>query len=155
MNSRILFGLIVGVFAAALAKPSPAPFTPLNTGLTLVADGSGPVPPLPPAFSVFVADGSGPVPPLPPQTAFRSEGSGPVARVPKSPAGPLITNNKELPLLADGSGPVPPLPPRPSMLFADGSGPVPPLPPQTVLLADGSGPVPPLPPSGSLNFVAA
>lgn len=86
MTSRKLFGLILGVFTVALWKPSALPFAPTEKASPVLADGSGPVPPLPPAAPsrLFVADGSGPVPPLPPRAV----------------------------LLADGSGPVPPLPPK-------------------------------------------
>ena len=55
---------------------------------TQVADGGGPVPPLPPKsfLNTLSADGGGPVPPLPPVSFLKT-------------------------LTADGGGPVPPRPP--------------------------------------------
>jgi hypothetical protein len=100
MISRKLLTLLVALFVTGF---SDTPFITINRTLTVIADGSGPVPPLPnPPVTMLLADGSGPVPPLP---------------------------QPPLALLADGSGPVPPLPlPSQTVLFADGSGPVPPLP---------------------------
>jgi len=117
MNSRKNCSLILGVFTLTVALPAHRTGQ-LASGQQLnaipaqlrIADGSGPVPPLPPN-SMLIVDGSGPVPPLPPL-----ESSIPLDR-------PV--------LIADGSGPVPPLPPN-SMLIVDGSGPVPPLPPNNI-----------------------
>jgi hypothetical protein len=82
--------------------------SPQVQGLDLVADGTSPVPPLPPNQLVnLVADGTSPVPPLPP--------------------------NQLVNLVADGTSPVPPLPPGQVLnLVADGTSPVPPLPPNAL-----------------------
>jgi hypothetical protein len=118
MNSRKNYRLILGVFTLTVAL-SAYRTGQLASGQQLnaipaqlrIADGSGPVPPLPPD-SMLIVDGSGPVPPIPP----------PEASIPlNSPV-----------LIADGSGPVPPLPPD-SMLIVDGSGPVPPIPPNNIV----------------------
>jgi hypothetical protein len=117
MNSRKNCSLILGVFTLTVAL-SAQRTGQLTSGQELkaipaqlrIADGSGPVPPLPPD-SMFIVDGSGPVPPIPP----------PESSVPLS--NPV--------LITDGSGPVPPLPPN-SMLIVDGSGPVPPIPPNNI-----------------------
>jgi hypothetical protein len=72
MNSRKLLSLILGVFTATVALTLSVPSTnqyQQPNGASIqpqVADGSGPVPPLPPQV-VLLADGSGPVPPLPPK----------------------------------------------------------------------------------------
>ena len=60
----------------------------VNPAETQVADGGGPVPPLPPKsfLNTLSADGGGPVPPLPPVSFLKT-------------------------LTADGGGPVPPRPP--------------------------------------------
>ncbi len=110
MYSRKLSSLILGVLGSivlvvALVSSRDQPRLNRQSGAasigSQIADGSGPVPPLPPGPSaVLQTDGSGPVPPLPPL-----------------PPGVFA---------ADGSCPVPPLPPY---LMADGSGPVRPLPP--------------------------
>jgi len=117
MNSRKNCSLILGVFTLTVALPAHRTGQ-LASGQQLnaipaqlrIADGSGPVPPLPPN-SMLTVDGSGPVPPLPPLESS----------IPLNIPAPI----------ADGSGPVPPLPPN-SMLIVDGSGPVPPLPPNNI-----------------------
>src|SRR5258707_13962266 len=93
MNSRKNCSLILGVFTLTVALPAHRTGQ-LASGQQLnaipaqlrIADGSGPVPPLPPN-SMLIVDGSGPVPPLPPLKTSISlniptilaDGSGPVA----------------------------------------------------------------------------
>ena len=101
MNVRKICGLVMCSFLVVVVSSTFLRVQP-STGQQLIlrADGTGPVPPLPPKELILVADGTGPVPPLPKPT-----------------------------FVADGTGPVPPLPPTELNFVADGTGPVPPLPP--------------------------
>src|SRR5258708_36518031 len=75
MNSRKNCSLILGVFTLTVDLPAHRTGQ-LASGQQLnaipaqlrIADGSGPVPPLPPN-SMLIVDGSGPVPPLPPHNS--------------------------------------------------------------------------------------
>ena len=64
MNVRKMNRLfVVAITLLALVLPAS-----LEKPQSIVADGSGPIPPLPPQPpQSIVADGSGPIPPLPPQ----------------------------------------------------------------------------------------
>src|SRR5260221_4409891 len=104
MNSRKNCSLILGVFTLTVALPAHRTGQ-LASGQQLnaipaqlrIADGSGPVPPLPPN-SMLIVDGSGPVPPLPPLDS---------------------SNSLTIPtLLANGTGPGAPLPPNPILPLA-------------------------------------
>lgn len=105
MNSRKLSRVLIGVSASIVLMVSAVFSTDQqrHLGRSVVvpserqlADGSGPVPPLPPPnpipprASVFVGDGSGPVPPLPPPHPglFLADGSGPVPPLPPPPPNP-------------------------------------------------------------------
>jgi hypothetical protein len=92
MNSQKLSSLILGVFTTAVA------LSLLSASSTKHQQTNGP------SVQPQVADGSGPVPPIPPKTALLADGSGPVPPIPPRTM-----------LLADGSGPVPPIPPKRSL----------------------------------------
>jgi hypothetical protein len=90
MNFPKTYGLFVVVFTSMVLAPPAwdhARYDEQFVAPSLLADGSGPMPPIPPQSALeLIADGSGPMPPIPPQSALE--------------------------LIADGSGPMPPIPPQ-------------------------------------------
>jgi hypothetical protein len=86
-----LLALLVVATALSLRRTLAGTVPSGGQGSTLIAIGTGPVPPIPPQEAI----GTGPVPPIPPQ---QSIGTGPVPPIP--------------PQQSIGTGPVPPIPPQ-------------------------------------------
>ena len=94
--SRISSAIFLAMLVLTGAMGLKTVVTTHGDSSVLIANGTAPVPPLPPAFS---KNGTAPVPPLPPTVA--KNGTAPVPPLP-----PMIARN--------GTAPVPPLPPTAS-----------------------------------------
>jgi len=94
--SRISSAIVLAMLVLTGAMGLKTVVTTHGDSSVLIANGTAPVPPLPPAFS---KNGTAPVPPLPPTVA--KNGTAPVPPLP-----PMIARN--------GTAPVPPLPPTAS-----------------------------------------
>ena len=94
--SRISSAIVLAMLVLTGAMGLKTVVTTHGDSSVLIANGTAPVPPLPPAFS---KNGTAPVPPLPPTVA--KNGTAPVPPLP-----PMVAKN--------GTAPVPPLPPTDS-----------------------------------------
>ena len=91
--SRISSAIVLAMLVLTGAMGLKTVVTAHGDSSVLIANGTAPVPPLPPAF---LKNGTAPVPPLPPMMA--KNGTAPVPPLP-----PTVAKN--------GTAPVPPLPP--------------------------------------------
>ena len=94
--SRISSAIVLAMLILTGAMGLKTVVTTHGDSSVLIANGTAPVPPLPPAF---FKNGTAPVPPLPPMMA--KNGTAPVPPLP-----PMVAKN--------GTAPVPPLPPTDS-----------------------------------------
>ena len=94
--SRISSAIFLAMLVLTGAMGLKTVVTTHGDSSVLMANGTAPVPPLPPAF---LKNGTAPVPPLPPTVA--KNGTAPVPPLP-----PMVAKN--------GTAPVPPLPPTAS-----------------------------------------